>query len=106
MEAISYALAAAIAAYFIYEIVVTVVVTKRHPNRVDDGEDIEGRVASVHEGFGDIGTGEYRSGSVELNGAIWKAELRDRVVDLVAGDDCRVIGRNGLTLLVGRIENE
>ena len=105
MKGIFYALAAAGVAYLVYETVITAVVLKRHPNRGGEGDELTGRVASVHDEFRAVGNAEVRRGSVQLNGAIWKAELRNPGVDLAAGDDCQVVGRDGLTLLVDRIQD-
>ena len=65
----------------------------------DQDKALEKTVVVTHE-FDSPGTRNIRTGKVELNGTIWLAQTEDDSHRFGIGDKVRVIGRDGMMLVV------
>ena len=72
----------------------------QYPDEHVDEDPVSEKFAVVAESFTRPSDRLPRSGAVTVNGVIWRAETNDADRSFVEGDKCKVVDRDGLTLIV------
>ena len=105
MDVIFSALVLAVILYSVYEVGGIIYASKHPPEPYPDEDLVSQKVVEVTREFTGNESAKIRSGAVELNGTIWTAETVNRGFSASVGDKCRVVGRNGMTLIVDALDD-
>ena len=97
-------LAVPIAAYVLYEVFLRDVVedSRSPPRPLPDT--VENKRALVCEDFTSPDAPLPRTGKVDLDGVVWSAESTNTEIALSVGDQCQVVSRNNLALVVDSLD--
>ncbi|RZV38878.1 MAG: hypothetical protein EX272_01425 [Chromatiales bacterium] len=105
MDVIFKALVLAAVLYFVYELGGIIYAAKNPPAPYPDEDLTSEKVVKITREFTGNESAEIRYGAVELNGTIWSAVTSNRGFSYGVGDKCRVVGRDGTTLIVDTLDD-
>lgn len=100
MGTIALGLAVVVLIYVVVELCGLIYAEKNPPEPYPDEDPVTGKIVTITHEFTCPGSPLPRVGKVEIKGSNWTAETTDDTALFRIGDTCRVIGRDGLTVIV------